>query len=520
MLSAHQNLSLAPFSASNAEWPVESIVYCDDDGSTKLAISLTSQLMNSAPTDAIQRIAVIGGGISGLAAAHRVAELRPSARVTLFEASDRVGGVLATIRRDGYLIERSADMFTTKDPWALDLCRRVGLEDQLLNTNEAYRRAFVVHHGKLVPVPEGFTLMSPARILPVLKTPLLSWSGKARLAWERFVPTRRDQSDESLHDFAMRRLGREVYERLVQPLIGGIYTADPTKLSMHAAMPEFVAMEKEFGNLTRGVQEKATKAKREGTGARYGMFLGLRDGMGSLVDAIVRHLPDGCLHLNSAVQSVRRHENHWQVEVADAAQTRHEFDALILATRAPHAAALLRDVDAELSQELANIQYASAAVPILGYRRDQIAHPLDGFGFVVPLVERRQILSGSFTSMKFPGRAPDDSVLFRVFIGGACQEELVSFPNEQLYEIAQRELAELLDIRGEPQVRELVRWNKAMPQYHLGHLDRVARIEQLAAKLPLFALAGNAYRGVGIPFCVRSGELAAELVCRDAYDSD
>ena len=166
--------------------------------------------MNSAQNDAPRRIAVIGGGISGLAAAHRLVELRPTAKVTLFEATHRVGGILETIRRDAYLIERSADMFTTKDPWALDLCRRVGLEDQLLNTNEAFRRAFVVHRGKLVPVPEGFTLMSPAKMLPVLKTPLLSWRGKARLAWERFVPPRRDGSDESLHDFATRRLGREV----------------------------------------------------------------------------------------------------------------------------------------------------------------------------------------------------------------------------------------------------------------------------------------------------------------------
>jgi oxygen-dependent protoporphyrinogen oxidase len=222
-------------------------------------------------------------------------------------------------------------------------------------------------------------------------------------------------------------------------------------------------------------------------------------------------LPSDCVQLNSPIQNIRRQGNGWQLTFIGKIEVR-SFDAVILATRAPHAAALLRDVDVELSRELASIQYASAAVPILGYRRDQIAHPLDGFGFVVPFVENRQILSGSFTSIKFPGRAPDDSVLLRVFIGGACQEELVGLPDEQLYDIAQRELAELLGIRGEPQVRELVRWNQAMPQYHLGHMDRVAKIEQLASDLPAFALAGNAYRGVGIPFCVRSGELAAEHV--------
>ena len=467
--------------------------------------------MNSTTNESQRRIAVIGGGISGLAAAHRLVEIQPSTNLTLFEASHRVGGVLETVRRDGYLIERSADMFTTKDPWALDLCRRVGLEDQLLNTNEAFRRAFVVHRGKLVPVPAGFTLMSPAKMLPVLKTPLLSWHGKARLAWERFVPRRRDESDESLQDFARRRLGREVYDRLVQPLIGGIYTADPTKLSMQAAMPEFVAMEHEFGNLTRGVREKAAKTSREGTGARYGMFLGLRDGMGSLIDAISRRLPDGCVQVNSSIQSICRDGNHWQLRLEGELDPR-PFDAVILATRAPHASGLLREVDSRLADELASIQYASAVVPVLGYRRDQIAHELNGFGFVVPFVEKRQILSGSFTSIKFPGRAPDGSVLFRVFVGGACQEELVGLPDAELYELAERELSELLGIRGEPQLRELVRWNKAMPQYHLGHLDRVATIERLASDLPAFALAGNAYRGVGIPFCIRSGELAAERV--------
>ena len=244
---------------------------------------------------------------------------------------------------------------------------------------------------------------------------------------------------------------------------------------------------------------------------RYGMFLGLRDGMSSLIEAIARRLPDGCVQLNSSIQSVCRDESRWQLTLEGEFEPR-PFDAVILATRAPHAAALLRDVDSRLADELASIQYASAVVPVLGYRRDQVVHPLNGFGFVVPIVENRRILSGSFTSIKFPGRAPDGSVLFRVFIGGACQEELVELPDAELYEIAERELAELLGVRGEPQVRELVRWNRAMPQYHLGHLDRVATIERLASDLPAFALAGNAYRGVGIPQCVHSGELAAERV--------
>ncbi len=474
-------------------------------------VEQTERPMSPSQPSTAQRIAVIGGGISGLAAAHRLLELAPTSCVTLFESSERVGGILQTVHSAGFLVERSADMFTTKEPWALDLSHRFGLEEQLIPTTLAHRRAFVVHRGRLVPVPEGFTLMSPTRIGPILRTPLLSWRGKMRLGWERFVPPRREAADESLYAFATRRLGREAYERLVQPLIGGIYTADPTKLSMQAAMPEFVEMEREYGSLTRGVLHKSDRDQRAGTGARYGMFLALRDGLSTLVDALASRLPADCVQLNSPVSRIRRVADRWELTVADATKCQ-SFDALIIATPVHHAARLLSEVDRELSTTLAGISCASAAIPVLGYRRDQIAHPLDGFGLVVPFVEQRRILSVSFASVKFPGRAPDDQVLLRVFIGGACQQELVDLPDEALFDIAQHELSELLGVRGEPQLRELVRWRQAMPQYHLGHLDRVAKIEELAQQLPHFGLAGNAYRGVGIPFCIRSGELAAERV--------
>lgn len=460
-------------------------------------------------------IAIIGGGISGLAAAHRIVELAPDASVKVFESSDRVGGVLDTVRIGDFLVEQSADMLTTKDPWALDLCRRVGIEDQLINTNEQHRRAFVVYRGRLEPVPEGFTLMSPARLWPVVKTRLLTWGGKVRLARERFIKPRTDERDESLEAFAIRRLGREVYENLVQPLIGGIYTADPTKLSMQAAMPEFVEMERTFGSLTRGVQEKAARQKRTGTGARYGMFVAPRQGMRTLVDAIVARLPDDYLQKKATAQRVEHGRDRWKLWI-EGREDALEFDALIIAVPAHHAAGLLHQTIPTLANQLSEIAYASVAVPVLGYRRDQVEHSLNGFGAVTPLVEKRQVLSISFTSVKFPGRAPDDKVLFRVFIGGACQAELVELPDEELFTIAQRELGELLGVRGEPELRELVRWRKAMPQYHLGHLERVARIENFAAELPNFALAGNAYHGVGIPFCVRSGEAAAETILRSA----
>jgi oxygen-dependent protoporphyrinogen oxidase len=252
------------------------------------------------PRDSAFSVAVIGGGISGLAAAHRLVELDPAVRVTLFEAGERLGGVLGTIRRDAYLIERSADMLTTKEPWALDLCRRIGFADQLLGTTPANRRAFVVRRGKLLPIPEGFTLMSPARAWPIVKSPIFSPLGKLRMACDYFSRPRRSDADESLQSFVVRHFGREAFDRLVQPLIGGIYTADPARLSMRATLPQFVALERDFGSLIRGMRYTNPKRQRgshaeQSSGARYGLFVTPRDGMSSLVEAIAGRLPAGCV---------------------------------------------------------------------------------------------------------------------------------------------------------------------------------------------------------------------------------
>lgn len=467
------------------------------------------------------RVAIIGGGITGLAAAHRLIELNPAAQVTLFEASGRLGGVLQTERRDGYLIERSADMFTTREPWALDLCKRVGIESELIETNKQHRRAFVVHKGKLVPVPEGFTLLSPAKVWPILTTPLLSPLGKLRLAWEYFTPKKKDESDESLKSFVTRRFGSEAFDRLIQPLIGGIYTADPSLLSMQATLPQFVEMERRSGSLIRGVRgqgagvsrQKADGSKQE-SGARYGMFLAPRDGMQQLVDAVAAKLPAGVVRLNARVEHLSRtaDESKWQVQIVS--EEPQEFDAVILAANAPVTGKLLSGVDAELSRLVVTIPQAGCNVALLGYRREQIAHPLDGFGFVVPAIEKRKIIAGSFTSVKYPGRAPDGKVLFRVFVGGALQPELLAMSDAETSKIVLEELHDLLGVTGEPDFCDIAHWHGAMPQYHVGHLDKVRQIEERTAKIPGLEIAGNSYRGVGVPFCVHDGEQAAERVLK------
>ncbi|MCC7085446.1 MAG: protoporphyrinogen oxidase [Pirellulales bacterium] len=465
----------------------------------------------------MKRVAIIGGGISGLAAAHRAAELDPSAQIALFERSDRIGGIIQTIREDGYLIETSADSFIINVPWAIDLCRRIGFVDHLIPTDAAHRGAMVVCRGQLYDVPEGFLLMAPNRLGSVLRSPILSVPGKLRLACESLIAARRsDGIDESLASFARRRLGREAFDRLVQPLIGGIYTADPEKLSLAATLPRFLEMERRHGSLLRAARANRKSAANGSSqpddladsgdsGARYSLFMTPREGLSSFVDAIAKRLPPGCVRLNLRIDQIRRANDQWQVG-------NESFDAAIVATSAPVAARLLSEVDASLAAELAAIEHVGSAIVILAYDKSQIVHPLNTFGFVVPQIENRRILSASFSSVKFPGRAPDGKALIRVFLGGALQPEMVYKTDEELILIASEELADLLGITGPPNLSKIFRWHAAMPQYHLGHLDRLQRIKDRIAKHSGLALAGNAFTGVGIPQCIRSGELAGEKV--------
>lgn len=456
------------------------------------------------------RIAIIGGGVSGLAAAHRLTELAPQARVTLFEAGDHVGGVLQTERHDGYLLELSADNFITNVPWGVELCRRVGLGDELLPTRESQRRAFVVRDGRLLPVPIGFQLLAPGQLWPVVRSPLLSWHGKLRVLGELLVPRRKGEEDESLASFARRRLGREAFDRLVQPLVAGIYTADAERLSMAAALPRFVEMERRWRSLIRAAWNERSKNDTS-SGARYGLFVAPREGIGSLVQAIAGRLPIGCIRTGTAVTNIAMNGGQWSLSVGDAVE---EFGALVLAVPAPAAATLLEHLDRELAGELNKVPYAGSAIVALGYRHDQLSRPLEGFGFVVPAIERRQILAASYSSVKFEGRAIDDRVLIRVFFGGADRPDQLNFDDDQLIALATEELSELIGARGKPDLARVVRWPASMPQYHVGHVEIVERIERATERWPTLALAGNAYHGVGVPNCIHSGEMAAERVLK------
>lgn len=469
----------------------------------------------------INRVIVIGGGLTGLAAAHRLTTRAQATQpqrpldVLLLEAGERLGGAIRTEHRDGFTLESGADSFITNKPWALELCDELGLTDRLIGTDSRYRRSFVVHRGRLAPVPEGFMLMAPGRLRPLLATPILSIPGKLRILLELLLPRRTEETDESLAAFVRRRFGREALDRLVQPLIGGIYTADPNELSLRATMPRFIAMEQEHRSLILAMRRQSREDRSQAkaaSGARYSLFNTIDEGMEALPKALAAAIPNGSTQLQAPVRRLVRAEPQapWRVEMLDGSSL--EAEAVIVATEAHAAARLLDSLDPELAAQLRSIPYASTAIANVALRRQDIAHPLNGFGAVVPIIEHRQILAISFTSVKFPNRSPSDTALLRVFLGGATQPELFDREDSDLESIVRRELVELLGVRGEPLFLEFARHARGMPQYTLGHLDRVAEIQRLQTQHAGLALAGNAFAGVGIPDCIRSGREAADAI--------
>ena len=459
----------------------------------------------------MNRIVIIGGGISGLAAAHRVLELNPAAQVTILEASDRLGGIIQTEYRDGFLLERGPDSFISEKPHALALTKRLGIESQLIQTNEEFRRSFIVRDGRLREVPEGFQLMAPSRMLPFITSDIFSLAGKARMAADLILPRKSTNgtTDESLASFVRRRLGEEALARMAQPMVGGIYTADPETLSLRATLPRFLDMEQKHRSLILAMMRQGREQKTGTSGARYSLFVSFERGMQVLVDALARIKADICLNTR-----VVRIEPGGEWTISTDKDEQFKADAVCLALPAYVAASLLSDIHAQLAEKLRAIKYASTATINFGYRRAAIAHPLNGFGFVVPLIEKRSLIACTFSSVKFSGRAPEGHVLLRAFAGGALQPEIFALDEPEVVRRVEADLRQLLGINEEPRFVEVAKWERSMPQYEVGHLDRVSEIERLASEVRGLALVGNAYRGAGIPDCVRSGEMAAEILVK------
>lgn len=456
----------------------------------------------------MKHVAVIGGGISGLTAAYRLH--RAGVRVTLLERSGRLGGVIQTVRHGDCLLETGPDCWASNKPAAFELARELGIDGGIHGTREGVRRSFILHHGTLKRLPEGFFLISPMSLRALVKTPILSPLGKLRMAMELFEGRRRGDDDESLAGFMRRRFGKEALERIAQPMVAGIYTADPEKLSLKATFPQFLEMERKHGSVIKALRKRARgeAGRRESggdvaraAGPRYGLFITFKDGMSTLPNALVEALPDGTVRRNTEVRAVLKNSDSWRIEVPGESL---EFDGVVMALQARLSSELLVETDEELSRALGEIEYAGASVVNFIFDRKQIGHAMDGIGAVIPAVEKRRIIAFSFSSVKFEGRAPEGKAIVRVFMGGALNPEIAAMAPEQQTELALEEIRGLLDITGEPEFTLPAGHRGAMAQYHVGHLERVARIRELAGRHPRLALIGNGFDGVGIPDCVRN----------------
>lgn len=460
------------------------------------------------------QVVVIGGGISGLSTAHRLLELSAKngldIETTVLEKSDRLGGVISSKTTDGLILEGGPDSFVTTKPWALDLCLRLGMKSKLVETNDESRRILVVRHNRLVPMPKGFSF-APTRLAPFVFSPLFSVLGKLRMSLDIVLPRRKSKEDESVESFFKRRLGSEAFDLIVQPLVSGIYGASPENLSVRAALPQFAEMEEKHRSLIiamrRAVQSRNGTKMKDNT-PRYNQFVSLREGMRELIDALASSLPEGNIQLNKPVRRIETAGNTWKILTNDNDSI--DADGVVIALPAIHAAGLVKGVDPLLGDYLSQIKYASSAVVNLLYKRENISHPLNGVGFVVPKIEGLPISACSFSSIKFTGRAPPETVLLRCFMGEDINKEGYKRDDSWLSSAVHNKLSLLMGITSEPLFSMVKRNPESMPQYAVGHLDRIALINQRAELYPGMELAGNAYYGVGIPDCVRSGEEAAE----------
>ena len=474
----------------------------------------------------MKRVAIIGGGSSGLAAAitlERVRQQGAELEYVIFEAAPRLGGVLVTHRIDDCIVEAGPDSFLTEKSWGLDFVRSLGLGDQLIGSNDPDRITYILVHGRLVPIPDGLMFMVPTKIAPIISTPLFSWSAKLRFAREYFQkPNSVGDKDETVAELVERHFGPEMVDRLADPLLAGVYGGAAADLSAAAVLPRFVEMENRYGSLSRGMlQARKQRAAASASSAASKpapppLFTSLKNGMQQLVDTIVPQLAPGAARTGNKVVAVSQQREKWMV--APEQGSMEEFDAIIMALPANHTGRLLEKVSGPLAQELQQVPYSSSMVTVCGYDRRDLASAPPGFGFLVPRSEGRRILAATFVHLKFPHRAPPDRGLVRCFIGGWGNEAVLDMPDEEVLTAVAKDLREIVGITAAPRFAGVYRWRGAMAQYTRGHLARVARIAQLRQAIPGLELAGNAYRGIGVPDCIATGiSAAADILVRFGY---
>ena len=457
------------------------------------------------------RIAIIGGGISGLTAAFTLEDHRRAGAVEyiLYESSSRLGGILRTEQIQGCIVEAGPDSFITEKPWAADLCRTLGLGNQLIGSNDADRKTYILVRGRLIPMPDGLMFMVPTKFLPTGLSPLFSWTTKLRMAQELFHPPRAAEADESVASLVERHYGAEMVDRLADPLLSAVYGGEAASLSVRAVLPRFAEMERTHGSLGRAMLAARRKIPRPANKPAPPLFTSLKNGMQQLVETLIPRLNPSSLITNTPVHSIQLEAGGWTVS---AGLKSDHFDAVILAVPTHAAAQLLSRSAPELAAELAAIAYSSSIIVGLGYDRDVRQSLPPGFGFLVPRSEAKRLLAATFVHNKFPHRAPEDRALLRCFFAGSNAENIWQLSDDAIIAVVRNELQQILGLRAAPLFARVYKWKSAMAQYGVGHLERLDRIERPRQQLPALALAGNGYRGIGVPDCIRSGGEAAKQV--------
>ncbi len=483
--------------------------------------------------DQMKRIIVIGGGVAGLGAAfkiRRAASEGYGVDFFLVEKDPRLGGkILTEIVRDPsgegvFIVDGGPDCFLTEKPACHRIAKLLGIFEDELRTDESKKRTLIFSRGKLHPLPDGIMMFAPTKFLPFITTGLFSWSGKIRMAMDLFIPPRKvkpgESYDETLESFVVRRMGRECLDRLAEPLVGGVHASDPKQMSLAATFPRLLEMEQTYGSLIRGFL--AARKKVEEMRKRYPpkpgqkprtFFTSFVKGMQQLTDKMAEASGLEKMRLGVSVTLIQKnHQNRWTVHLSDG--TIMEGDGIILATESWAAEPLIRPIDPEIAEALAKIPWTSSATISFAFNEKEIGLDLNAFGVLCPMVEGRSIMAATYSSSKWPGRAPPGKALLRGFVGGPHNQEVMKQSDEELIQIVLSEFREILGLhpKAKPIFYRLYRWPHGMPQYTLGHLERVELIEKRSAQIPGLALAGGSYRGVGIPNCIESGERAVSKI--------
>lgn len=456
------------------------------------------------------QVAIIGGGISALACGVVLKE--QGIGFKLFEKNYNLGGKIVTDVIDNFVIEGGPDSYLPEKYWSVQLIKKVGLEKEMLCTNDEFKGTYIYSNGKLHPLPEGVMLMVPTMIMPLVKSKLLSWSGKIRMGLELFIPPKKDDTDESLAQFVTRRLGRECLEKIAEPLVAGIHTSNPDNMSVLATFPRFVEMEKKYGSLIKGMLAVLNNKPQKGAvnTSKMTYFMSLKGGMQQLVLACQKFIGDNHIFTGKELKMIQKVQDGYRLIFKD--NSFEDFSKVVFATPSYVTKELVLNFDNELAQLLSEIEWSSSATISLAFNKADLNIKLPGFGFIVPRVENRRINASTWSSIKWSYRAPEDKVLIRCFVGGGHHEELVDLDDTSLINIVRDELKDIINIVASPVFAKVYRWFRGMPKYTVGHLTRIEKIFTAAKKHKGIYLIGCSYRGIGIGDCIKSGFDAAKEI--------